>query len=105
MAPPATPYVDIRTGSCVPSNAEIPRNATFRWYNSNPQGGLSCSVTIAGTWCSAPSNPIAAQASAPSTVASTTADGFYNWSSECCMSAQPVHVKGTSMHPREKEKK
>lgn len=103
MAPPTPPYVDVRTGFTNPPNMEVPRDGTFQWYNSNPLGGQSCSVTIAGNWCSTPNNPIAPQASAPSTVAGTTPDGSYNWSSPCCMSGQPVKVRGSHPFPPKKK--
>jgi hypothetical protein len=97
MPPPPPPYVDIKTGFSNPPGMEVPRGGSFSWYNSNPPGGLSCTVTISGNWCTPPypKGPIQPQGSAQSNVAVDTPDGFYNWSSECCLLAQPVHVHGT----------
>lgn len=91
MAPPSQPYVDIKSGACIPGGFSIPPGGNFSWYNSNPAGGPNCSVTA--TWCSTPPTPLAPQASWQATVGNVR-DGFYNWSSPCCQSAAPVHVKG-----------
>jgi hypothetical protein len=104
MPPPSPPYVDIKTGFSNPPNMVITAGESFYWYNSNPMGGLNCTVMISGSWCNASSyGPIQPQGSAPATVKATTPTGTYNWSSGCCLVAQPVHVHGT--RPRKKKKK
>jgi hypothetical protein len=87
MAPPAQPYINIQTGHTA---GTIVVGSSFSWYNS---GGISCTVTNVGAWCSDSSyGPISAGASESATA---TTIGNFSYVSACLEVNSPIII----VHP------